>query len=367
MSLGQKRDRVRYYQSQGLALTQALEVFDLTRHQYYYRPQGNSASRPGCDPSTHTNHHDADGVVSERTNKEVVEAIELIQRDDDLRCGYKRMTAQLHLQGYQINHKKVYRLMRVNNLLLSRLKRPDRPYVQHRRAMPVQPLTLLEMDIKMIWVEERQRYAFVLTILDTFTRMALYWEVAYRMQWEAIRRAWQWVIEHHLQPADMLAKGLEIEVRSDNGPQFLAQRLRDFFLDNHLSQVFTHPYTPQENGHVESFHAILSTALRHEHFWTLQQLEARLLLFYHKYNQQRVHSSIAYLPPMIFWQAWQLGLIHTRQGKRKKTIFLLKVPRYQLSGYLKSEGASRSDEVRLDAEPNLVQEVNGAVTLKPSV
>ncbi|MCB0707625.1 MAG: transposase [Saprospiraceae bacterium] len=125
MSLGQKRDRVRYYQSQGLALTQSLEVFDLTRHQYYYRPQGNSASRPGCDPSMHTNYHDADGVVSERTNKDVIEAIELIQRDDDLRCGYKRMTAQLHLQGYQINHKKVYRLMRVNNLLLSRLKRPD--------------------------------------------------------------------------------------------------------------------------------------------------------------------------------------------------------------------------------------------------
>ena len=202
--------------------------------------------------------------------------------------------------------------------------------------MPVQPLTLLEMDIKMIWVEERQRYAFVLTILDTFTRMALYWEVAYRMQWEAIRKAWQWVFEHHLQPADMLAKGLEIEVRS-------------------------------ENGHVESFHAILSTALRHEHFWTLQQLEARLLLFYHKYNQQRVHSSIAYLPPMIFWQAWQLGLIQTRQGKRKKTIFLLKVPRYQLLGYLKLEGASHSDSDRLDADPNQVQEVNGAVTLQPSV
>jgi len=80
---------------------------------------------------------------------------------------------------------------------------------------------------------------FSLTILDTFTRVSLYWEMAYSIKWEDVKRAWQWVIEHHLQPADMLAKDLDIEVRSDNGPQFLAQRLRDFFRDNHLYQVFT--------------------------------------------------------------------------------------------------------------------------------
>ncbi len=155
--------------------------------------------------------------------------------------------------------------MKAGGLLLTRLVKPERPYVQHRMACPEQPLTLLEMDIKMIWVEEYRRYAYVLTILDTFKRLALYWHAGYRMKWEDVRRAWEWVIVHHLQPAQALAKGLHIEVRSDNGPQFLAQRLREFFMDNHLSQVFTHPYTPQENGHVESFHSILATAMRHEH------------------------------------------------------------------------------------------------------
>jgi len=38
-----------------------------------------------------------------------------------------------------------------------------------------------------------------------------------------------------------------------------------------------------ENGHVESFHSILATALRHEFFWTLEQLNARLAVFYEKY------------------------------------------------------------------------------------
>lgn len=80
------------------------------------------------------------------------------------------MTGQLHLEGYEINAKKVYRLMRANDLLLSRLKKPRGPYVQQRCAQPDAPLTLFEMDIKMIWVEEYRRYAYVLTILDTFTR-----------------------------------------------------------------------------------------------------------------------------------------------------------------------------------------------------
>lgn len=62
------------------------------------------------------------------------------------------MTPYLQLRGYQINHKKAYRLMRSNSLLLSRLKKVGRSYVQHLRAQPEQPLTLLEMDIKMTWV-----------------------------------------------------------------------------------------------------------------------------------------------------------------------------------------------------------------------
>ena len=48
-----------------------------------------------------------------------------------------------------------------------------------------------------------------------------------------------------------------------------------FFAENHINQVFTHPYTPQENGHVESFHAILKSALGQQPFWSLQELEKK--------------------------------------------------------------------------------------------
>lgn len=299
-----------------------------------------------------------------RANEEVVGQIRSIQQDDDLRCGYKRMKAQLELRGYQINAKKVYRLMKEEDLLLKRTRKARGPYVAHRCARPDQPLTLLEMDIKMIWVEEHRRYAFILTILDTFTRMALHWQVAYSIRWADVQRAWTRVISEHLQPADMLASGLTIEVRSDNGPQFLAQRLREFFAENHLCQVFTHPYTPQENGHVESFHSILSQALGRELYWTLDQLEARLAVFYEKYNNERVHSATAYLPPRLFWQAWEKDLVVARKDKRGKLIFGLTLARYQLSGSWSPEGVSRSESCRLDAgKVQDKKEVNGAATL----
>lgn len=264
--------------------------------------------------------------------------------------------------------------MRSGGLLLSRLKKERGPYVKQRCAQPDGPLQLLEMDIKMVWAEEHRRYMYVLTILDTFTRMALHWNAAYSIRWRDVKRAWEEVIEAHLQPADALAKKLHIEIRSDNGPQFLAQKLKEFFAENHLAQVFTHPYTPEENGHVESFHAILATALRYEFFWGIDQLTARLAVFYEKYNNERVHSATAMLPPRLFWEAWEKGLVSLRKDKRKKNIFKLKVPRYLLSGNLSPEGASRFAGLRLDAEVRQAEQtgcnkqvVNGPATTQPSV
>jgi len=66
------------------------------------------------------------------------------------------------------------------------------------------------------------------------------------------------VIVNHLQVYDMLNKGIDIEIRNDNDKRFEAKMVQQFFKENYLKQVFTHPYTPQENGHIESFHAILS-------------------------------------------------------------------------------------------------------------
>ncbi|MDB3907865.1 IS3 family transposase, partial [Crocinitomicaceae bacterium] len=85
--------------------------------------------------------------------------------DPDLTYGYRRMTAQLQIEGFQINHKKVYRLMQENQLLLTK-ERVKKNYAKYRILTPSIPLEMLEMDIKFVWIEQQRRHAFILTVLD---------------------------------------------------------------------------------------------------------------------------------------------------------------------------------------------------------
>ena len=77
----------------------------------------------------------------------------------------------------------------------------------------------------------------------------------------------------HLQPAGSLDQGIVLAVRSDIDTQFAAKAVQKYFKDKSIDQVFTHPYTPQENAYIESFHPILSRSLERTTFSTLAELE----------------------------------------------------------------------------------------------
>ena len=182
----------------------------------------------------------------------------------------RAMTADLMLKGYIINHKPVYRLMKGYHLLRSKYQIKKRKYVRYRGFNPEAPLRILEMDIKFQWVTQHNRYAFILTILDTFTRRGLSldrWHT--RSNIRQVKVIWSKVIIEHLQPGGLLEDGIVLEVRNDNDTRFAAKAVQQYFKDNSIDQVFTHPYTPQENAHIESFHAILSRSWNASTFATL--------------------------------------------------------------------------------------------------
>lgn len=299
----------------------------MSRHQYYYKPK---ATRPGNKPTETTSRRIHDQIV-EVSNQEVVEQIKKTKDDPDTDYGYRKMCAVLMILGYYINHKKVYRIMKEQNLLKERYKRISKNYVKYRTVIPEGPLEVLEMDIKYVWVAQARRHAYILTIIDTFTRFVLHWQVGFSMKSTHVKNAWEQVIINYLQPADLLNKKIHVEVRNDNGPQFGAKMIREFFELNHLDQVFTHPFTPQENGHIESFHNILSRSLANRAFWDLDELITKLTVFYEKYNNTRLHSSIANLPPKLFWEMWDKNMINRKVKNHRKVIFTLKCEYQQLS------------------------------------
>lgn len=322
----------------GLRRRQALELAQISKDQFYYQPQ---KRKSGKQASKQTKCR-LNGSWTIVDNQKVIEKIRTQHQKPDLNYGYRKMSCFLQQLGYLINHKKVYRLMKKDGLLQAKKIRGNKNYVKYRIVVPNGPLEVLEMDIKLIWVEEYRRYAYNLTILDTFTRAALYFTVGYNMRQVQVKKAWEYVIEHHLQPADALNRQLHIEVRNDNGPQFSAKMIQKFFEDNGLHQVFTHPYTPQENGHVESFHGILAQHLNRQTFWSLEHLQQDLTLFYERYNHIRIHASTAYLSPHDFWRLWEMEQIERIEKARNKVQFKLKIPYYLLKetfGFYEPEGS----------------------------
>lgn len=311
------------YMNYGLSRDVALQITGLTKHQLYYKSKG---EKPGKRPTLITKWKDhSTQRILERSNEELLEAIIAVKSNPDLPNWYKTVTTTLQVDGWYVNHKKVYRIEKQNGLLGKKHKKKGRTFVKFRRVNPMEPLRILEMDIKYCWIDGQNKYAFILTVIDTFTRYVLHWKVGYCMKKEQVKQTWEYVIAHYLQPADLLNRAIEVEVRNDNGKQFCAEMIQSFFSENHLNQVFTHPYSPEENGHVESFHRILGRSLKNNYFSDLKQLKNRLVTFYTTYNNERNHGSIAGLSPCHFWALWESGLIQMKQFEKKKAKFSLKI------------------------------------------
>ena len=353
------------YIALGMKRDTALVIAGITKHQYYHKAK---KGKRGAPASTDTVRHVCEQEVKV-PNQDVVKQIISINSEPDIDYGYQKMTVALKISGYLINHKKVYRLMKEGQLLKPKAKKSSKIHVKYRVVMPSGPLRLLEMDIKFVWIESDRRHAYILTVLDVFTRQVLGWVAAMSVTQHTVKNLWTEIIVSHLQENDLLNKGVHIEVRNDNDKRFSAKMVQEFFKDNYLNQVFTHPYTPQENGHIESFHAILGRSLDRFHFNTIEDLDIHLHLFYDKYNNQRLHSSIAKLPPNIFKQEWDKGnIIRCIDLEEKKVKFKLMIPyrHIKLSGNMNHREASCLIDDSLDGNQKS-QKVGDVTTLQPSV
>jgi transposase InsO family protein len=323
------------YILQGLKRDKVLPIVGISKHQYYYKPKG---TKQGRKPTQTTHCHQ--GVVLD--SQQLAEMIKEIHKEDEY--GYLKTTMQLKQDGLIINKKKVYAIMKDLQLLRPKVKIGTKVYVKYRKVLPQRPLHVLEMDIKFVWTEQYRKHAYVLTVIDTFTRHTLHHMVKYSIKKEDIKQVWTHITEAHLQVYCRPNDPLIIEVRNDNDKRFSANLVREYFAENNLNQVFTHPYTPQENGHIESFHAILGTHLKPYSFWNIQELSQNLILFYEKYNNRRLHTSIACLSPRNFWTLWNKDMItKTENTKERKIKFKLKIPYHEVrqhTGNMEPEGCS---------------------------
>jgi transposase InsO family protein len=96
----------------------------------------------------------------------------------------------------------------------------------------------------------------------------------------------------------MIVHGIPKHIRSDNGPEFVANRLREWLQHVGVQTVYIEPGSPWENGYCESFNGTLRDELLNgEIFYSVKEAQALVDQWVRHYNTVRPHSSLGYKPP----------------------------------------------------------------------
>ena len=125
--------------ARGLKRDVCLQICGLTKNQFYHKLLG---KKRGRKKTRHTLQL-VDNEKIKRLNKLVIEDIKKILKDPDADYGYHKITSDLQILGWFINHKKVYRLMKSHQLLRPKPEREAKNYVKYRILAPKAPLRLL--------------------------------------------------------------------------------------------------------------------------------------------------------------------------------------------------------------------------------
>jgi len=129
----------------------------------------------------------------------------------------------------------------------------------------------------------------LLTLIDEYTRRCLALRVARRLNsYDLIETLADVMLEH----------GVPEHIRSDNGPEFVALKLRQWLSAVGAKTLYIEPGSPWENGYCESFNGKLrDECLNGEIFYSLKEAQVVIEQWRVQYNTVRPHSSLGYRPP----------------------------------------------------------------------
>ena len=208
------------------------------------------------------------------------------------RYGYKRVTALVRAEGYKVNHKRVYRIWRKEGLKVPK-KQPKRGRLYFNDGSCIRKRAEFKNHVwSYDFVHDQThdgRTFKMLTVIDEHSRESL-----------AVR------VERKLNSLDVLETmadlfekyGVPKYIRSDNGPEFIAERLQTWFRKIKVKTLFITPGSPWENGYCESFNGKLRDELLNgEIFYTLKEAQVMIERWREHYNTIRPHSSLGYRPP----------------------------------------------------------------------
>ena len=219
------------------------------------------------------------------------------------RYGYRRVTAELRRQGLLVNHKRVARLMREDNLLAVQ----PRAFVvttnaQHEFRVYLNLASRVQLTgINQLWVADityirlRTEFVYLAVILDAFSRKVVGWELDRTLATRLTKAALAKAIGSRQPPPGLVH-------HSDRGVQYASDEYVQTLQANQMIPSMSRPANPYDNASCESF----MKTLKHEEIYAnayvdLEHLRANIEAFIEQYyNRCRLHSALGYQSPDEF-------------------------------------------------------------------
>ncbi len=217
--------------------------------------------------------------------------------------GYRRVRAALRKQGFQVNHKKIRRLMREDNLLaIRRRKWITTTDSRHQLAVFPNLGPLLEPSgPDQLWVADltyirlRSEFAYLAIVLDAWSRRVVGWALERELTTSLPKKALLQAIAERRPEAGLVH-------HSDRGVQYASLEYVTVLHDHQIIGSMSRTGYPYDNARCESFMKTLKQEEIHcRRYGTVEELRRNLERFIDQYyNQRRLHSALEYRSPAEF-------------------------------------------------------------------
>lgn len=218
------------------------------------------------------------------------------------RYGYRRVTKELaRSHDLMVNHKKVLRLMREDNLLCLKKKGWVKTTFPGTQVYPNRIPNMVITSINQVWVADityirlHDEFIYLAVILDAFSRKCIGWELSKHLDvsltLSALKKA---LLTRSVQPG--------LIHHSDRGVQYGSHEYTDLLQTHGIGISMARKGNPYDNATAESF----IKTLKYEEVYlceyrTIQEAQQRIDYFIGEvYNEDRLHSALGYLPPSEF-------------------------------------------------------------------
>lgn len=214
--------------------------------------------------------------------------------------GRRRITAELKRRGWRVNHKKVHRLMREDNLLCLRRRKfiATTDSGHSHRVYPNLATGMTVTGVNQLWVADitcirlENEFVYLAVVLDAFSRRVIGWALDRTLEARLAIAALQKALQSR-QPATGFVH------HSDRGVQYACGDYTGLLLEHGAQISMSRKGNPYDNARCESFMKTLKTEeVYRQEYHDLREALACVGEFIERiYNEKRLHSALGYCPP----------------------------------------------------------------------